>query len=231
MSESEIDEFIAVTQGTRRAAHYYLQRYRNLNDAVLNYMDRGERGVPSDFHYESENESSDDDAEPLLPNDPPAEDLTVPDPTPKQEEEEKEIKGFIALQDVDEMDNENNIENQIIDSKVKTNEGSKLSYLLENVKENPQIKKPVQKPKIEPLPIREISCVSTVFVLWKDGISIGKNFIKKEGEDYENLMKHVRVGQLPQSINIENHIDDFQLVDMSTKPYEEVDLNSILLTC
>ena len=230
MSDSDIETFVAVTQSSRRAAHYYLGRYRNLNDAVSNFIDRGERGVPRDFDYESDNDASDASEEHVEP-----EIIVIDAATTVMEQteplKEPELKGFMAMQEIEDMDNERINQNTPKNQKTKAKEGSKLSYLLEDVHQMPENKKGSEKKKTDPLPIRELSCESKVFVIWKDGISIGNNFIKTEGEAYENLMKHVRVGQLPENISVDNHIDDCQLVDRSNKMFEEVDLNSILSTC
>ena len=215
MSEEEIEEFIAITATSRRCALWFISHNSDLNEAVESFYENGEGSIPDDFDpdndddfpdfgcEEEEEDSSENIEIQLLPE-------VSFEPTISP----------IQINQVEETEEESVSPQQIIKKKIA--EGSKLTYVLQNIPES-NVRKPFfshtdflknKKFKFKP---RNNAANSIPFVLWKNGFSVGNVFTQKNEAEMQEILNRVSHGIVPSQIP---DITDIQLVDKTTELYD-----------
>lgn len=229
--EDEIVEFQNVTASSRRAAIWYITHNSDLNDAVSNFLDRGEAAIPDSFDPDELSGSSDADdmsdggSSGPKSSDDESNDYVLPDlfsksfPSEKEILEDKEETPVLLPQsnfdDIDDKNTSKQNDSTIIDA------GAQLSYVLE-----PQPKvttPPVQQQERDGhlFEVRKLEAKHTFFILWKDGYTFNDVFTPNSSINRESLLQAISQGKLPfdagefndiQFINRidENHVDDQQ---------------------
>lgn len=227
MSEEDIEMFISVTSTDRRVAQWFLNSHHDLNDAVLNYFERGVGSIPPDFNPDAMEEEEEMDES--TDSDEFVEESTDSDEPPPTRRStittnETQAQETISLQQTTDEE-PNTIGIAIKQQKNEIKAGSQLSYILGCTKSGEQLDEVVFTTKPPDPYTRKLQNTETsIFIIWKNGYSLNSEFTPLLENEYISLINDIQVGKLP--VGITNNLD-IQLVNKSNENYVPFDEGKI----